>query len=194
MEINKYNFWDRSSGTWDVCDSPNCNPTIDSPNGSKYWIYDKYVIRCSDHWGHGIADCDWVLGDNSIHNELDKKINGSFRCGIIKYEDLKYNDTLTHRDHYIFSFKSYKDFFKNLFNYHPDIDISNLEFDDYDIISYNIKLMIEYKKEGIKMWLKGYDNYYTIIPKTFNIHSYCNKERREIEKYFFRNLIINQKL
>jgi hypothetical protein len=33
----------------------------ESESGSRYWYSDEGVIRESDHWGHGVASCDWYL-------------------------------------------------------------------------------------------------------------------------------------
>jgi hypothetical protein len=33
----------------------------ESESGSRYWYSDEGVVRESDHWGHGVASCDWYL-------------------------------------------------------------------------------------------------------------------------------------
>lgn len=41
---------------------PTGTPTYISPSGSRYWRTKDGVIRASDHWGRGVASCDWHFG------------------------------------------------------------------------------------------------------------------------------------
>jgi hypothetical protein len=74
-EMTKYNaenFFNHTAAVFTTCDEPEREPDyISGLDGSKYWYTDDGVIRTSDHWGYGIASCNWWL------RELDMIHHGS---------------------------------------------------------------------------------------------------------------------
>lgn len=61
--------------------------TRDGKVSSEYWYEGDTLIRGSDHWGNGVASCDWAIkghgiGDNITHTS---KIYGK-----VKFEDIKF--------------------------------------------------------------------------------------------------------
>ena len=43
------------------CDRPSSEPDYISGSLSMYWYLEDGVVRESDHWGYGVASCDWML-------------------------------------------------------------------------------------------------------------------------------------
>lgn len=61
--------------------APNREPDYVSKSGSKYWYEDDGVYRQSNHWGEGVASCDWFINGNltdyaNFANTLEKDIVG----------------------------------------------------------------------------------------------------------------------
>lgn len=75
---------------------PNRRPDYDSSkkeystSQSKYWYTKDSVIRLSDHWGYGIASCDWFLKgytDNTAKWWSDDGTPVAGICHISNFED-----------------------------------------------------------------------------------------------------------
>lgn len=87
---NKNNFYIRSVGFWRVVDEPNREPDYISYSNyswnisSQYWYTTSGVYRKSDHWGLGIASCDWYLENRAS----DGMIYDS-ETAFIAWKDLK---------------------------------------------------------------------------------------------------------
>jgi hypothetical protein len=60
-KINKDNFFEETIASFTLTEKPKREPDYKSDSGSKYWYEGDYLIRESDHWGQGIASCDWFL-------------------------------------------------------------------------------------------------------------------------------------
>lgn len=60
VTADDFHLW--TSAEWRLIDSaPDREPDFVSASGSRYWLDADGVIRQSDHWGPGIASCDWHL-------------------------------------------------------------------------------------------------------------------------------------
>ena len=46
---------------YEECEEPKRKPDYTSESGSRYWYTKKGVVRGSNHWGNGVANCDWPL-------------------------------------------------------------------------------------------------------------------------------------
>lgn len=55
------NYYMDTFANFSRCDMPDTAPDYVSNSGSTYWYCDDGVIRMSDHWGYGVASCDWLL-------------------------------------------------------------------------------------------------------------------------------------
>lgn len=81
---NKNNFFVNTIAEYkEIENRPDREPDYISNSGSKYWYTEDGVIRGSDHWGGGIASCDWFLDtqkDNFENYENEK-------YGEIKWDD-----------------------------------------------------------------------------------------------------------
>lgn len=62
-KYNENNFFELTAAVFDVCETPDSEPDYVSGSGSAYWYVNGGVVRCSDHWGYGIASCKWYLRD-----------------------------------------------------------------------------------------------------------------------------------
>ncbi len=65
-EADKNNFFINTMAEFEKTERPNREPDYVSKdrNGhisSRYWYTDDGVIRGSNHWGNGVASCDWLL-------------------------------------------------------------------------------------------------------------------------------------
>lgn len=65
-EANENNFFVNTMAEFEKTERPNREPDYVSKdrNGhisSRYWYTDEGVIRGSNHWGNGVASCDWLL-------------------------------------------------------------------------------------------------------------------------------------
>lgn len=58
---NELNFFVSTKADFAKCDKPAREPDYVSGSGSAYWYTEDGVIRMSDHWGAGVASCDWYL-------------------------------------------------------------------------------------------------------------------------------------
>ena len=57
---SKRNFFENTLVIYDEVKKPKGKPDFDSDSGSRYWYFKDGVIRQSDHWGNGVANCDWA--------------------------------------------------------------------------------------------------------------------------------------
>lgn len=88
---NKDNFFYNTIAIFTPCKRPKTSPSYQSKNrqgkvSSEYWYTSEGVVRGSDHWGTGVASCDWALKDITGNDE------GSItktrkRYGFCKWED-----------------------------------------------------------------------------------------------------------
>ena len=87
---NEKNFYRSSVGFWDVTETPDREPDHISYSSygmsvsSDYWYTNSGVYRRSDHWGTGVASCDWYLSD-AIKSGLILRYETAF----IRWKDLK---------------------------------------------------------------------------------------------------------
>lgn len=79
-KITKHNYWNSTECDFQPCLKPKKKCHYESDSGSKYWIYDDYVIRYSNHWG-AIGSCLWTI-EGEWYNKKD-----SF-SGIVWYNDM----------------------------------------------------------------------------------------------------------
>lgn len=58
---NELNFFVATRASFAACEKPEGEPDYVSGSGSAYWYTAEGVVRMSDHWGAGVASCDWYL-------------------------------------------------------------------------------------------------------------------------------------
>ena len=93
-EMNKFNesnFFQCTQAKFESCEKPESEPDYWSNSGSKYWYTDEGVIRYSDHWGLGVASCDWFFGDQDEDDLAWLDCDG-WRAGFCKWDDFKIAD------------------------------------------------------------------------------------------------------
>lgn len=61
MKFNSENFFYATDADFQSCEKPNRKADYTSNSGSQYWYTEDGVIRGSNHWGMGIATCNWTL-------------------------------------------------------------------------------------------------------------------------------------
>ena len=61
MTFTAENFFEETTANFVSCDAPNRPCDYESYSGSKYWYSENGVIRASNHWGAGVASCNWYL-------------------------------------------------------------------------------------------------------------------------------------
>ena len=79
-QINKTNFMNGTVANFTGVEMPTTTPDYVSESGSKYWYTENGVIRAADHWGLGIATCDW-----SIDIEFAEKFQKEVTKGDVTY-------------------------------------------------------------------------------------------------------------
>ena len=92
-------FFTETLVTFTETDDPGREPDFTSGSGSRYWYYKDGVIRGSDHWGNGVALCDWALktkkGNTIYGYDYDCPIHLSApRFGFAKWEDFLFKASL----------------------------------------------------------------------------------------------------
>lgn len=61
-DCDEFNFFDYTVTMFhETGIRPNRDPDYTSDSGSEYWYSKDGVVRGSDHWGNGVAHCDWAL-------------------------------------------------------------------------------------------------------------------------------------
>lgn len=78
---NEENFFLATEADFEQCQKPNHEPDYVSDSGSAYWYFEDGVVRQSDHWGHRIASCSWLL-DGSEYGMCG---NGARLCGFCEW-------------------------------------------------------------------------------------------------------------
>jgi len=58
---SEINFFDYTIVMYNETEKPDREPDFTSGSGSRYWYFKDGIIRGSDHWGNGVANCDWAL-------------------------------------------------------------------------------------------------------------------------------------
>ncbi len=85
-EADKNNFFINTMAKFEKTDRPNREPDyISYSNGkisSRYWYTQDGVIRGSNHWGNGVASCDWLLEGSKQNMEGSQ----------VKYGKAKWSD------------------------------------------------------------------------------------------------------
>ena len=60
-EASSLNFFDYTIVKFTETEKPDREPDFVSGSGSCYWYSPEGVVRGSNHWGNGVANCDWAL-------------------------------------------------------------------------------------------------------------------------------------
>ena len=79
------NFFERTIVTYQETERPQGEPDFTSNSGSQYWYSEEGVIRGSDHWGNGVANCNWALKEKNGRTEY-----GLSYDAIRRYKDRRY--------------------------------------------------------------------------------------------------------
>lgn len=87
---NRENFYINTEADFKNAKPPEREADYESGSGSEYWYEKDGVYRRSNHWGSGIASCDWYLDGENINSFYDNK---GVRTGYAKWSDFKYNNT-----------------------------------------------------------------------------------------------------
>ncbi len=92
-------FFTETLVTFTETDDPGREPDFTSGSGSRYWYYKDGVIRGSDHWGNGVALCDWALktkeGKTIYGYDYDCPIHmKEARFGFARWEDFLFKAKL----------------------------------------------------------------------------------------------------
>jgi hypothetical protein len=83
---NKDNYYLNTIAEFEEVKRPKRPPdyvsrTRDGKISSEYWYTDDGVIRGSNHWGAGVASCDWFVGEQGTN------MKGKKQYGKAKWED-----------------------------------------------------------------------------------------------------------
>lgn len=100
---DEYTFFTETMVIFNETDDPGREPDFTSGSGSRYWYYKDGVIRGSDHWGNGVALCDWAFrtrkGKTIYGYDYDCPIHLSApRFGFAKWEDFIFKARLIEAD------------------------------------------------------------------------------------------------
>ena len=96
-------FFTETMVTFTQTGDPGREPDFTSGSGSRYWYYKDGVIRGSDHWGNGVALCDWALktaeGKTIYGYDYDCPIHlNAPRFGFARWEDFLFKASLIEAD------------------------------------------------------------------------------------------------
>lgn len=61
VKFDENSFFLYTQANFKSTDKPDREPDYVSSSGSQYWYTDDGVVRGSNHWGEGVASCDWTL-------------------------------------------------------------------------------------------------------------------------------------
>ena len=86
----RHNYYMGTTAVFEPCAVPSRSPSFISRSGSEYWYTDDGVIRRSNHWGTGIALCDWLLGTDD-RSSWDTTAPHDMRCGFCRFNDFHPN-------------------------------------------------------------------------------------------------------
>ena len=92
-KYNENNFFMGTKATFVPCDEPNREPDYVSNSGSAYWYDESGVIRSSNHWGSGVASCDWYMDGIEV-SSFNWMADMSGFCAWDSFESASY-DTVT---------------------------------------------------------------------------------------------------
>ena len=98
---NEDDFFDATAAVFRPAKRPDREPDYVSGSGSRYWYQDGGVYRESDHWGAGVASCNWAMeGRNEFtsvtggkygfaaqHSLTDDSVNNGPGVGFCRFED-----------------------------------------------------------------------------------------------------------
>jgi len=85
------NFYISTRAIFQKVPIPERAPDYISESGSKYFFSKTGVTRVSNHWGMGIATCDWYLGSRDNFNDNFKIPVAGF-CAFVDFKNSdKYN-------------------------------------------------------------------------------------------------------
>lgn len=75
-KFNENNFFGGTTAVFTLCEQPQSEPDFVSGSGSAYWYINGGVVRRADHWGYGIASCNWYLRelDMSFYSSADLSV------------------------------------------------------------------------------------------------------------------------
>lgn len=79
----KSNYFMGTEAIFVPCATPNRTPDYTSASGSDYWYTEDGVIRKSDHWGYGVASCDWYMAGAEDVSCMDWRAD---MCGFCAWE------------------------------------------------------------------------------------------------------------
>lgn len=85
-----HNYFMGTTAVFEPCPDPTRSPSFVSKSGSEYWYTDDGVIRRSNHWGTGIASCDWLLGADGC-SSWDTTAPRNIRSGFCRFTDFHPN-------------------------------------------------------------------------------------------------------
>ena len=86
---NKNNFYINSEADFEYCEKPDRECDYISASGSEYWYSEDGVYRNSDHWGNGIASCDWQLLNCCDWDVPQYELTYKTLCGFAKWDAFK---------------------------------------------------------------------------------------------------------
>ena len=85
-----HNYFMGTTAVFEPCPDPTRSPSFVSKSGSEYWYTEDGVIRRSNHWGTGIASCDWLLGADG-RSSWDTTAPKNMRSGFCRFADFHPN-------------------------------------------------------------------------------------------------------
>lgn len=89
---DKNNFFVGTMAKFNEVDKPNREPDFVSDSGSVYWYTKDGVVRGSDHWGIGVASCDWAFVDKNGKFYNKSLVGGRNEFDGVKYGFCKWKD------------------------------------------------------------------------------------------------------
>lgn len=97
------NFFDYTFTIFEEVNKPKGEPDYVSDSGSRYWYRKDGVIRGSNHWGNGVARCDWPYRykNGKVVYGLNWKCLKQFKeemYGFSKWKDFKFKADLINID------------------------------------------------------------------------------------------------
>ena len=67
-------FYENTVADFQIAKAPEREPDYVSASGSEYWYFPDGVFRRSDHWGKGIATCDWYLNGVNLNEWNEQRV------------------------------------------------------------------------------------------------------------------------
>lgn len=81
---SEMNYFENTLVMYTETKKPKGDPDFESDSGSRYWYSKEGIVRGSDHWGNGVANCDWAL----------KRKNGKIIYGVSYKSPKTFKDRL----------------------------------------------------------------------------------------------------